>query len=367
MPKTFVSVQDTTSFLAPTFQFGRREDANTCTVDRGYDTSDDAFKYFTSGNTTYQPRAYSELNTSLLTSDPVPRGGDRPQYLVTRRYDVQMPHGARNTCLMVEGPREFFRYIHQTRRQPPSYYRFANGHFDCYAVWGRDPAHPLGNPLFTEDGRSVFVGRSARGVLYGVAPRLRGDLSIEGYDTYLALVEFGVLDSDPQKDSVVRYTTRVIRTHGHTSEDATKPYGLDPQRFDPLWCSLEQRAFAGFNESCRRLPEKLEKGIATYLDQKQKADADARCYNGNAYRDRIEKMDWQEALRSVQEAWQLEVVIRKYASRFDENPNYHDTTAVRTSNMLGQHICDDTRREELHRMISEFIAPRDSLWDYSGD
>ncbi len=366
MPRTFVSDEDTASFLAPTFQFGRREEAAACAAERNYDTSDDAFKYFTSGNTTYQPRAFGELSTSLLTTDPAPRGGDRPQYLTTRRYDTAMPRGARNTCLLVEGSRKFFRYVHQTRKHPPSYYRFANGRFDCYAVWGRDAAHPLGNPLFTEAGCKVFVGRSARGALYGVAPRFRNDLTIEGYDTYLTLVDYCVLDSQPGKDSVVRYTTRVMRTHGHSTETIVKPE-LDPERFDPLWHSLAERAFAGFTESCRRLPEKLEKDLAYYVDQRQKADAESRCYGSSSYRSRIEKLNWQEALCSVQEAWQLEVVIRVFAARFDESPNYFDTTATRVSNMLSQHSCDNARREELGRMISEFVAPRDNLWDYSGD
>ena len=367
MPKTFVSDQDTRSFLTPTLQFGRQEDADAYARERGWDTSEDAFKHFSNGGATYQPRAFENATTSLLTEDVPVRGADRPRFVTIRRTDQQMPRGGRNTCLLVEGHRQFHRYVHQTRKNSPIYYRFASGYFDCYAVWGRE-GQPLGRPLFTEDGRSVFVGRSGRGALYASVPMFNPDLSIRGYDTHLALVEFGVLDRNPSMDSVVRYTVRVMKSHGlDPNEPCQKPYGLE-ERLDAFGLELVNRAIAGFTQACQRMPKKLADEITFFLDQKKKADADARCYDSGSYRERVKKMGWQEALRTVEEAWQLEAVIHAHAGpEFDESPNYHETRGVRTARMLGRHTCSDERRAQLSGMISSFVAPRDNLWDYSGD
>ncbi len=367
MAKKFVSDDDTNTFLTPTFQFGRREEVEACAADHSENVFDDGFEPFSCKSGSFLPRAFSELSTSLLTSEPHPRGGVRPQDYTIRRKATPMPRGAKNTCLLVEGPRQFHRYVHRTNKRKPSYYRFASGHFDCFAVWGRE-GRSLGNPLFTEDGRSVFVGRSAWGAIYASVPVFSPDLSIASYDTHLALVEFRVRDSNPALDSVLSCTVHALRSYGHDPKEACKPYGLDPQRYHPFWLELEQRAFEGFAQSCRRMPEKLEAELALYLDQKGKADADTRRPFGTSYRERIKKMDWQEALRSVEEPWQLEIVVLEHAdSKFDESPHCYDTTGARVGTMLQQHACTAERRAQLSDMISDFVAPRDTLWNYTGD
>ena len=368
MPKTFVSDKDVVSFLSPAYQFGRRQQAEACATKRGWDKQDDAFAFFSVGNATYQPRSFHELNTGLLDGDRSYREADRPSFLTLRRVADAMPEGARNTCLLVEGPRMFHRYLHQTNKQPPYFYQFASNDFMCYAAWGRDAAHPLGSPLFEEEGRSVYVGRSARGAIYASVPRFKSDLSIDGYDTHLVLVEFSILDRDGSKDDVLRYSTRVMRSHGYDPKEPCKLYGLDANRFDPLWCELERRAFEGFMQVCTRMPKELESDLASFLDQMRKSEADRKAPYGTSYRERTEKMDWQDALRSVEEPWQLEIVIHAIdGTRFYDDPNYSGALYNRVRNMLKMHECSEERRAQLSGMISTFVASRSRLWNYCGD
>lgn len=371
MPKTFVSDQDRRSFITPTYAFGDRRTAEACAAERGWNTMDDAFNLFSVGNTTYQPRSTTELDTGLLTADRSFRGADRPQFLTIRRADAAkpMPSGVSNTCLLVEGPREFYRYIHQTAKLPPYYFRFASSDFPCYAVWGREAsAPPFGNSLFEEDGCRVFVGRSGRGVIYGRAPKFERDLSIIGYDMYLALVEFSVLDRDRNKDGVIRWTTRVIHSRNHEPTKAPELYSLDPQRFDPLWQNLAQRALEGFVETSASVAKASEADLARFVDQMKKAEADRRAPHGASFHGRIETMGWENALRSVEEPWQLEAVVRQFSgsSQFCDMPQYDGARYNRVDNMLKQHACTDARRDALHGMIESFVAPRDGLWNYVG-
>ncbi len=372
MTKVFVSDHDRRSFLTPAYSFSARRTAETHAAEHGLDARDsDAFKLFSVDDATYQPRSFTELDTGLLTPDRSSfRDEGRSQFMTLRRKaTTSMPSGAGNTCLLVEGPREFYRYIHQTRKHPPYYYQFASTDFPCYAVWGRDGAHSLGNPLFEEDGRRVFVGRSGRGAIYGRAPRFNDDLTIAGYDTHVALVEFSLLDRDPSKDDVIRYTVHAMRSHGYEADETPKPYGLDSKRFDSLWRELEQRAFDGFLKTGALVSQASETELARFVDQMKKAEADRRAPYGTSYRERVKKMDWEAALRSVEEPWQLEVVVQEFNHDplFQEHPSYDGARYNRVRNMLNRHGCDDGRRAKLNHMIESFVAPRDNLWNYTGD
>ncbi len=368
MPRVFVSDKDRRSFLAPAYQFTSRRSAEAFAAEQGLDRSDDAFKLFSVGNTTFQPRAFTDFETGVLTDDRSARDASRPRFLTVRRTGNPQPRDARNACLLVEGPRLFHRYIHRTNKLAPAYYRFASGDFPCYAVWGRD-GRSLGGSLFEEEGgQRVYVGRSARGVLYASTPRFKPDLSIEGYDMRVALVEFRVLDSRPEMDGVIQATVQAFRSHGYDPQEPCQAYGLNAERFDPFWRELERLAFEGFKERCERMPKALETELARYLDQSRKAQADLKAGYGMSYRDRIKGMDWEAALRSVEEPWQLEVVIHEIDGEpFYDSPNYSGALYNRVANMLKRHACSDERRAQLSRMIREFVEPRSGLWNYCGD
>lgn len=368
MPKIFVSHQDLTSFLTAALQFGRREAAQAYAAKRGWDASEDAFKFFTVGDGTYQPRNFYELNTSLLDADSrLARDAHRPRFQTLRDVGSPMPEGARNTCLLVDGPRMFHRYIHETKKQRPYYYQFASNDFMCFASWGRE-GHPLGSPLFEEDGRRVFVGRSGRGAIYASVPRFSSDLSIVGYDTHLVLVEFSILDRDPSKDDVLRYTSRVLKSYGFEGAGPCKSLELDSNRYDAFWQELAQRAFTGFVKNCQPMPSQLASEVERFRDQTQKAEAERKAPYGASFRDRIKDLNWQDALRMVEEPWQLEVVIHEIdGPTFYESPMYSGTLGNRVRNMLKAHECSEERRGQLRDMIGDFVAPRSNIWSYSGD
>lgn len=365
--KTFVGPNDTRSFLAPAYRFlGRREAEASFAENKHWQRRDDRYNYFKAGNSVYQPRGFECLDTGSVDEDHRTREYGAWQFTTLRTAATNdMPRGATNTCLLVEGPRTYLRMFHRTAKYPASYYRFAEGDFPCYAVWGRDEAHPLGRPLLEEedDGCRVFVGRSAFGAIYASTPRFRHDLSIEGFESKLALIKFELLDRDSCKDDVLRHSSFVFRQYGYNPNEPPQPYVLDAEKFNPIWQELADRAFDGFVATCKQMPTQLEQDIAYYLDQDRKSRA-----GSFEFRSRIEQVDWQTALLLAEEPWQLEVAVHAFdGPQFYEDSNYAGTMTSRVSRMIKRLSCSEERREQLRQMIDGFVAPRNRIWDYSGD
>lgn len=87
-----------------------------------------------------------------------------------------------------------------------------------------------------------------------------------------------------------------------------------------------------------------------------------------SYHNRVTQLDWERALDTVEEAWQLEIVIYEHCDHeFSNSPQYQDARYVRVRNMFKRYARPQPRMDELNAMISSFVAPRDRLWDYVGD
>jgi hypothetical protein len=119
------------------------------------------------------------------------------------------------------------------------------------------------------------------------------------------------------------------------------------------------------------VPEDVETWRTMFVDQFAKARADRDLHQSSqrseSFRSRIEGMDWHAALAAVGEAWQLQVVIDVHCdSKFDDSPHRCDSNGHRVGVMLSR-LDNAERRAELSRMVSDFVAPCDKLWSYTGD
>jgi hypothetical protein len=255
-------------------------------------------------------------------------------------------------------------------------YRILEGRRDCYAVWtgfdGRSlqPIRKTGAGLAGEEhpGQRIFAARTGRGVLYSRVANFSSSGELSGFTLRVAQVEFSILDRDSTRDDMMRVT--VIKQFAHSHRADQKPT-VSTDHMDDTWKALTERAETGFNRWCREEPEDVEAWRQMFFDQKAKAAADRELSHSSqrsaSFRQRIEGMDWQAALAEVQEAWQLQVVVDVHCnSKFDDSPHRCDSNGHRVGVMLSR-VENAERRSALRQMVSDFVAPCDKLWSYTGD
>lgn len=364
---------DTKSFLVPCYGFDRVQDADQYAgspeslTEIGVFGLDDAFAPVYRGRCSYVARmsaSYGRWLTSELVGGDA-RFGQKPIWSTLRRKDQPKPAGAYNAALLVEGKRQFYRSHRQTTKHPKWWYRIADGHRDCFTVWGRQDGGDLGGSADVDTGKRIVAARSGRGVIYACDTRFDNRGAPCGFRTELVRVEFSILDRQADKDDVMRVQ---VSPQLSWSDDPQKPQEPSVGGLDDVWVQLIERAHAGFERWCKPVPEEVNAWREFFIGQRARADADSRTYDGSSFRDRVKPMDWQDALRLVQEPWQLQSVIGAHAnSRFDESPGYYDANYNRVGRMLATHDCSEERRAELRQMIADFIEPADGLWNYTGD
>jgi hypothetical protein len=375
---SLASTADSYSFLLPVLGFANRADA-----DRYIEQATAGAEHFAFGDS-FEPlhlssRSYvapfgarhDDWETNRVFEGPIM---SKPGWFKLRDKGTAKTPGSYNLVLMVEGVRSYFRHVQHRAKIAPYMYRLAEGLRDCYAVWsgfdGRDliPVMSTGGSDKEQPGQRVFAARSARGVLYARAANYGSNGELTGYTLRAALVEFSVLDRDPARDDMLRVT--VMRQIAHSYKADEKPE-VSRDHLDDAWKKLIDRAESGFNRWCREVPEDVEAWRQMFVEQSAKARAERELQlssrRSESYRSQVEGLDWQAALADVKEAWQLEVVIDVHCgTKFDDSQHRCDSNGHRVGVMLSR-VDDAERRDALRKMVSEFVAPRDKLWSYTGD
>lgn len=355
--------KDMRSFLVPAYGFEDLQVAHhyitgRWLADAGLSRLSDAFGLVTTRDRkSYLPRAcvdHYRWHTTQLVGHTATPGDERPVYPVLRATDTPMPPTAYNVALLVEGRREYFRYYHDTTEHPKWWRRIAEGRRECFAVWEQMDGSRFNNPIIADGPTRVCAARSGRGVIYaretlfdehGAVDELRKNR------TEVLCVEFSILNRDPAKDDVMRL---------QISAECAWSGELDFNRLGRAWRELALQARAKFDRYCKPIPLKQEAWRVWFLDQRARADAD-RCVYAGSFDERITGKDWQSALRCVDHAWQLEVVLQRYAhARLDDRASrYGKGSGVDI--LLSAHECSDERYAELCEMVADYVAPNDNL------
>lgn len=374
------SLEDIYSLLLPVLGFTDRGDADRYiaqeTADAERFAPGERFEAMHTSARSYVPTfgvRHDDWDTNRLLAMPIM---SKPVWVKLRDKSRQKAPGSYNLAIMVEGIRSFYRHVEHRAKVPPYMYRISEGLRDCYAVWsgydGRalQPIRKTGAGLAGEEqpGQRIFAARSGRGLLYSRVANFNSSGELSGYTLRVVQVEFQILDRDTARDDMMRVTVSKQIAHSYSANE--KP-AVSTDHMDGVWKALVERAENGFNRWCREVPEDVDAWRQMFFAQKAKAEVDLALHRSSerqtSFRSRVEGMEWQAALAEVQEAWQLEVVVNVHCgSRFDDSQHRSDSNGHRVGVMLSR-VEGAERREALSRMVSDFVAPRDKLWSYTGD
>jgi len=128
---------------------------------------------------------------------------------------------------------------------------------------------------------------------------------------------------------------------------------------ESVWTPLLVQAFDGFKKTCKIECDETAAFRSLLLDQFSKEEHE-ESLNGSGYGSRVEAMDWQAALETVEEPWQLGVVIDLHGATFanDTKRTYAEVVAQ----MIMDHACSDDRRATLQRMVDTYLEPVTDGW-----
>lgn len=382
--KLITDVNELGSFLVPAYGFQSMLDAGYY-LHGAYEGSITTPQEVT--NTHIQPATFvmipgwwmDQTGTTLLTDYPESRRGQNgpPQaWHRLREASKQKPDNARSFGLMIEGRRQYYRHTRSNAHTSRRVESLNSGPRDCYAAWSRynGDALPIAFETVDDQGRAkrIRYGNSGRGAIFTATTVYDVKGKPKGTETRLVLIELSILDKDSSRDEMMRLTWHAMP---HTFGDETRPTQFDEPdlsyyKLDEVWTALAHRAYEGFVHTCKTQNAEVENDRRFMIRQIDLRVADEQKPYGERFENRIREMDWQEALRNSREPWQLEMVVHHFSGQkqFMEVPgNYSGTRGQHVANMLKAHTCDDVRREQLNRWIRDFVAPRDNLWNYSGD
>ncbi len=355
-------------FFMPAFGFGEREKlarqyslSPYYLVEQRFDEHSKIVPPIFYDNHSYVPRLDASRSRWLIDDLLLNRGGsafapegEKICQVLPYAGDPFKPEHARNTVLVIEGPREFNRnHIHADQR--PKWWRLiAGGKRDCYAVWGRDDRATLGNTGFSIDhSLELFAVRHARGVIY-TEERLYDHLGEPvGFETSILRCRFTI------RSSVL--VVEIFR-HSSSSFNSESPSELTIEGLDHAWASLIARAREGFHRTGQVVRPEVEARRKQFLEQLKKTRADS-LKNGTSFASHISKIGWREALDLVEEPWQLyQVVTHHCDDRFDWEPGKPEPRSERFQYMLSHYQPSDERLCTLRQMVRNYVEPVDELW-----
>jgi|GEM_PF-2144412 len=371
------SIADIGSFLVPCLGFATADQlmAEQANNQADEDTSRGlaiggraCFQPLFSGRCSYLPynRGDGLEVQSLLEGDPRLQLG-KPSWARLWDKDATKPEGAYNVGLMVEGRRQFSTWARRTTKRPAWWYRLNDGSHDCATAWSRHDGAEQGGNITIDSQTRLYAARSGRGAIYTMRTTFDNEGRPDGFKTGLVLVEFSILDRDPTKDDMLK--VQLVASRSAISYRTDRAAEVHLEDLDPVWQGLAQKARNTFERFCKPVSDEVEQWRVNFLDQRKNYLDQKRFSRGAAtFFDGIKSLSWQEALQVVQEPWQLKVVIDHHCdSRFDTSVHRSDTNGSRVGLMLSRFDCHQERRAELQRMVSDFVAPTDPLWSYSGD
>ncbi len=363
------SLADTSSFLLPVLGFSQRADADRY-IEKALGAEDFAlgerFEPLHNEARSYVPvgARHDDWETNRVFQSQIM---SKPVWMKLRDKSSPRVDGAYNLALMVEGVRSFYRHVQHSAKVPPYMYRISEGLRDCYAVWTGYDGRNL-QAIRKTAGQSLFAARSGRGILYSRVANFDSRGEPCGFTLRVVEIEFSILDRDPARDDMMRVRATAQIAHSYRADQNPT---VSTDHMDDVSKALVERAETGFNLWCRAVPEEVEAWRQMFFGQKAKALADRELSQSSersaSFRQRVQGMEWQAALAAVQEAWQLQVVVDVHCdSKFDDSPHRCDSNGHRVGVMLSR-VEDAERRGALSKMVSDFVAPCDKLWSYTGD
>ena len=365
--------EDASAVLLPAYGFENEGTALKHVSDRPKPVISEYFDLLRSDRTAkcYVPRLYYnglrwDYNTFLLEKRP---DNIKPTHWYPLcRMDTIKPEGSYNVLLTISGRRIYRRIPLSSNFRKQVWQRLFSADRDCFSAWLRGDNQPLSGCIIDRDDAffKVHATRSARGVIFSREAQFDKSGNIYGYDWIAVFILAGILDKDPRKDDMLRIQAFQRRVRGNGGYEASIDDLMG--NLDAEWAPALQAAADGFHATCQPVRKTVDRWRRMYLDQIKAIEDDNRKPWEEQFNNVIRSLDWQDALRLVEHPWQLEVVIcKKCNQKFDNSPGINSPNYVRVQNMLKSHQCTEARREALWRMVRDFVAIRDHLWNYSGD
>ncbi len=324
----------------------------------------------------------SSLGTSLLTESVPSRhnqNGMTQRWEILRSVERAKPSSDSYLVgIMVEGRREYYRHSSDKRNILEWVKRLNSGPRDCFAAW----SHRKGTRFrmvscFTDEQnrmKNLFVSRSGCGAIYAETAVFDNQGTPIGNEIRLLLIAFSIFDKNPKRDDCLRLTL-VRQSHWRADqriEEMTFQKFADMEALSdlhPCWKDLAEVARRGFKKDCQPVNQTVEKYREFMIRQIALKELDECKPCGERFRERIEMMDWQKAIRACQEPWQFEVVIDQFSDhpQFSPSPDHSGDRGSRVANMINTFQDTPERLEQLQHWVRDFVAPRDNLWNDTGD
>lgn len=309
----------------------------------------------------YVLNSYShEFSTGLLPQDE-PFVRSKSRWHTLRRKDTPKPAGSYNVGLLYEGPSRV--YIGPTRTHKD----IARDN-DCFVAWSRGDGKSL-QPAWVDGQRKLFVARSGCGVIYARVTHYAQGRPVS-VTTHVLGVEFTILDSDPNRDDMIRLTVQAQGiAYSDGPNDITEPKVTMP--LGPVFPALLERARAGFIQHCKPIDPEAAQRIAYEYDQRMKYITTIRKPTTPKLIKRLRNVSLQVALDWVKEPYQLQMVVETISGRhefWEHPPHYIGATYVHVRNMLERYRCSPERKELLWKWVKDFVEPAyGKQWAYTGD
>lgn len=324
------------------------------------------------GRRWYVPHTWTSSGSlnDYLVHDPRTFGRpNQPQWLTIWKRGEKMPEGGYTVMVLAGGRRQFYRHQHRTTKHPGWWYRISSGPRDCFVVWRDNQGQEMHGLESWAGDRHIYTTRSARAVAYAKVQRFANNGAPDGFDVFVAMIKVSIRDRNTNMDPAIMIEVRNRHIVIPAGEIFMVPISED---LDQIWYDMTTEAMTGFEKFCQPVPAEVEEWRQYYLGQAAKAEADNHDYSNASFRSRLEKLgdDWKAGLRLVREAWQLEAVIHQWHHRpefMDVPGTYDGAKYTHVAKMLEQSKLPESRLRELHQMISDFVEPRDNLWNYAGD
>lgn len=392
--KSIKDMNELKSLLVPAYGFGNR-DAAEAYIDRAYPQDSLLPPQMIADHCrgigyVMIPGWWSQIDTQLLVNRPdFRRAQPGPTQIWEKLRGSDKPRPADNsrpaftTVLLIGGRRQFYRHhMKESRYDAPWWKRLDTGSRDCYAVFAHRDGSPLKPFRVIDNGltkivlsgrtKTVSAARSGRVAIYSATTVYNKDGSIAGNEARLLLAEFSVLDRDSTKDDMLRVTV-VVQQHQLPNKEARIPeFDLTQDQrqngLDDAWIRLANEARDGFIRECSPASQVNEEFRLFHVQQRQLAAQDERKPFDQRFAERIRELDWQEALRLVEEPWQFAVVADEKGrqGRFSSDGGMYTIPSECVPEMMRQHDCTPERRAALQGMIG-YASSISTSWNYRGD
>ncbi len=296
---------------------------------------------------------------------PIPDGGGLPtiglmevarvlagerRFILRRRQDAKPP-GAYMAIMLMFGAKRFD-YVCRDQEAPSWVRRVSSGARDCFVAWLRSdglPHHRITLRSTENEELDVHIVRGARGMVYTRRPVLGERGHIEGFASRVVGLSLSVFDKHPDKDDVLSWQMFSLDDQDWPVAQPAIRLG---HKYDQVWHGLAAQALGGFKQECTAWPVDAETKRRLVMTQQAWSRADARLPSQSGFYELVNQVSWQDALRLVEEPWQMEVVCRVYG----EWRNHHGNNGARLPTEVISALIDKTdfseeRRAELRGLL----------------